>query len=113
MSELIRREEAMKALAQLRDGAHQRYDSGLIAGSCLAMVGHELVAYKTAISTIRALPAIGTCKECANSKPYDASAVRCAWLKDAVNLRWGDALVCVFVDPDHYCAAFRRRPDNA
>lgn len=51
-------------------------------------------------------------RRCATCEHGTASgdSIKCAWLKDAVDLLCGDAYVRVFVEPDHFCAAWKVRP---
>ena len=71
-----------------------------------------------ALDAIRALPAIGTCKDCAEwcedqfvGDSCKAANAPMPWRMCAVtnNLRERAMLL---TKPDHYCAAFKRRPTD-
>ena len=110
MSELIRRDDALKAI-EARAYDLESTDSINTAYGC--RLGGDVV---------RALPAIGTCKDCAYSGarrnwrgfvycqlgPRQADAPM-----DTESANYGCFPAHLYVHPDHYCAAFRRRPDNA
>ena len=86
MSELIRREDALRCLSSR---------AGRDLPTTALMLGISM--------EIAALPAIGTCKDCAE------------W--DTANRATSKGGCCnrtrAYEPCDHYCAAFKRGPDNA
>ena len=104
MSELIRREDALKAI-EARAYDLESTDSINTAYGC--RLGGDVV---------RALPAIGTCKDCANGHPHGPD-IRCAYLweilmhvEDASSIFRADPSL---VGPDDFCSLYKEAKADA
>ena len=115
MSELIRREDALKAVEANRQVAVITQSVCTTAGQA-EMWRFRIGAHQCDLDDIVALPAIGTCKDCANGHPHGPD-IRCAYLweilmhvEDASSIFRADPSL---VGPDDFCSLYKEAKADA
>ena len=113
MSDLIRREDALGAAQSVVDSV--QIDPFWEREARKEYLGQRQGA-RMVMDALRALPAIGTCKDCANGHPHGPD-IRCAYLweilmhvEDASSIFRADPSL---VGPDDFCSLYKEAKADA